>query len=47
MRYMLLGSVAIYFVPIGFYVLLFGNGHIFWEVVLGYFSFLFYTPTYL
>lgn len=47
MRWMLLGSVAIYLVPIFVYALLFGNGHILWEVILGYLSFLFYSPTYL
>lgn len=47
MRWLLVGSVLIYFLPILVYVLLFGNLHILWEIVLGYFSFLFYTPTYL
>jgi chitin synthase len=47
MRWLLVGSVLIYFLPILVYVLLFGNPHIFWEIILGYFSFLFYTPTYL
>ena len=47
LRWLLLASILIYAVPIFFYNILFGNGHIFCEVLLGAFSFLFYTPTYL
>ena len=47
LRWVLVASLLIYAVPIFFYVVLFGNGHVFFEVLLGAFSFLFYTPTYL
>ena len=47
LRWVLVASILIYAVPIFFYVVLFGNGHVFFEVLLGAFSFLFYTPTYL
>jgi chitin synthase len=39
--------MLIYAVPILFYICLFGNMHIMCEIILGAFSFLFYTPTYL
>lgn len=44
---MLIGSVAIYFVPLVLYWLFFCKVQPLCEVLLGYFSFLFYTPTYL
>jgi chitin synthase len=47
MRWLLIGSVGIYIVPITFYIVLFGRGHILCEVILGAFSFLFFGPTYL
>lgn len=47
MRWLLVASILIYAVPILFYICLFGNLHIMCEIVLGAFSFLFYTPTYL
>lgn len=47
MRWLLVGSVGIYILPISTYILLFGRGHILCEIILGAFSFLFYGPTYL
>ncbi len=47
MRWLLVGSVGIYIVPISIYILLFGRGHILCEIILGGFSFLFFGPTYL
>jgi hypothetical protein len=46
-RWMLVGTLGIYLLPILFYNLLFGRLHILCEVVLGFVSFLFYSPTYL
>jgi chitin synthase len=39
--------MGIYIVPIFFYMIYFGNCHILAEIVLGAFSFIFFTPTYL
>jgi len=47
MRWLLVGSIGIYIVPITVYIVLFGRGHILCEIVLGAFSFLFFGPTYL
>lgn len=47
MRWLLVGSVVVYIVPISFYIILFGRGHILCEIILGGFSFLFFGPTYL
>lgn len=47
LRYMLIGSVAIYFVPLILYWCFFFRVQPLCEVLLGYLSFLFYTPTYL
>jgi hypothetical protein len=47
LRYLLIGSLAIYFVPLLFYWWFFCRIQPLCEVILGYFSFLFYTPTYL
>ena len=47
MRWVLVGSIGIYVIPISTYILLFGGFHIIWEIVLGALSFLFYSPTYL
>ena len=44
---MLIGSLGLYFVPLLFYWVLFCKGQPLFEVLLGYLSFLFYTPTYL
>lgn len=46
-RWMLIGTLGIYLLPILFYNLLYGRFRILWEVVLGFISFLFYSPTYL
>lgn len=47
MRWLLVGSVLIYIVPISLYILLFGRLNILCEIILGGFSFLFFGPTYL
>lgn len=47
MRWMLIGSILLYVVPIVFYLVLFGRLGILCEVLLGSLSFLFYSPTYL
>lgn len=47
MRWMLVGSLFIYVVPISLYTLLFGRLSILCEIIIGGFSFLFYGPTYL
>lgn len=47
MRWLLIGSVGIYIVPIIVYILFFGRGHVLCEIIFGGFSFLFYGPTYL
>ena len=47
MRWLLIGVVMSYSVPIVVYLLLFGNFNILLEVIAGAFSFLFYAPTYL
>jgi chitin synthase len=47
LRYLLIASLALYFVPIFFYMMLFRKGNILCEVLLGYVPFLFFTPTYL
>lgn len=47
MRWLLVGSVFIYIVPITLYIVLFGRINILCEIVLGAFSFLFFGPTYL
>lgn len=47
MRWMLVGSIAIYFVPISIFVLIFRKASILCEIILGSLSFLFYGPTYL
>ena len=47
MRWMLIGVVLSYSIPIMFYLILFGNFNILLEVMAGAFSFLFYAPTYL
>lgn len=47
MRWILLGSISIYAIPLLIYLALFRKIHILWEIVLGAFSFLFYGPTYL
>ena len=44
---MLTASLLIYAIPITAYILLFGRASIMCEIILGSFSFLFYTPTYL
>ena len=46
-RWTLVGTLGVYLLPILFYNLLFGRFHILWEVLLGFVSFLFYSPTYL
>ena len=47
MRWLLIGSVGIYIVPITVYIIFFGREHILCEIIFGGFSFLFYGPTYL
>lgn len=47
MRWVLVGSIAIYLLPISIYLLLFGGLNILCEIILGSISFLFYGPTYL
>lgn len=47
MRWILIGSVAIYAVPVSIYVILFRGMNTLCEVIFGTLSFLFYTPTYL
>jgi len=47
LRWLLVGSVLIYALPLTIYILLFGKAHILCEVILGGFSFLFFGPTYL
>lgn len=47
MRWLLVGSVLIYIIPISIYILLFGRVNILCEIILGGFSFLFFGPTYL
>lgn len=47
MRWILVGSLVIYLVPITAYILLFGNVSILFQIALGGLSFLFYGPTYL
>jgi len=44
---LLIASVGIYFIPIALYWFLFSRVHPLCEVLLGYISFLFYSPTYL
>lgn len=46
-RWTLVGTFGVYLLPILVYILLFGRFHILWEVLLGFLSFLFYSPTYL
>jgi len=43
----LVGSTAIYILPILTYLVLFKQVHVLWEIILGSVSFLFYGPTYL
>ena len=47
LRYLLIASMVIYFIPILLYWFLFCHVHPLCEVFLGYISFLFYSPTYL
>lgn len=47
LRYLLVGSVVINFIPLGVFGIIFCKGQPFCQVLLGYLSFLFYTPTYL
>lgn len=47
LRFLLIGSVVIMFIPLGFYWMIFCKAQPFCQVILGYISFLFYTPTYL
>jgi chitin synthase len=47
MRWTLIGSIAIYVVPMFLYAALYNRGKIIIEVVLGCIAFIFYTPTYL
>ena len=47
LRYLLLGSIGLYFVPLIFYWFYYQKIQPLCEVLLGYLSFLFYTPTYL
>jgi chitin synthase len=47
MRWLLVGTIGLYFVPLIFYWLLFQKIGPLCEVLIGYCSFLFFTPTYL
>lgn len=47
MRWILVGSLTIYIIPISLYSLLFQGTGIVCEILIGSLSFLFYTPTYL
>ena len=47
LRYLLIASMVLYFVPLIVYWLLFCHIQPLCEVILGYLSFLFYSPTYL
>ena len=47
MRWMLVGSLAVYIFPILGYVVLFRRLRPLIEILFGFFSFLFYIPTYL
>jgi chitin synthase len=47
LRWLLVGSMGIYILPIIIYLILFGKLHILLEILLGAFSLLFYGPTYL
>ena len=47
LRYMLIGSVVINFIPLIAYWIIFCKAQPLCQVLLGYLSFLFYTPTYL
>ncbi len=47
MRWILIGLILVYALPVAIYVLLFKSIHVLWEVILGSLSFIFYGPTYL
>ena len=47
MRWMLVGSILIYILPISLFIFLFRKLNILCEIILGSLSFLFYGPTYL
>lgn len=47
LRWILVGSTVVYILPIITYIVLFKQGHVLWEIILGSVSFLFYGPTYL
>lgn len=47
MRWVLLGSLGLYIIPILLYIFFFGKLHIICEIIIGAISFIFYTPTYL
>ena len=47
LRYLLIGSVGLYFIPLTFYWIFFQSFTPMFEVIIGFISFLFFTPTYL
>ena len=47
LRWLLIGSIAFYFIPLFFYAVFFCTIKPMCEVIGGFLSFLFYTPTYL
>jgi hypothetical protein len=47
LRLMLIATLLLYFIPLIFYWIFFCRVKVFCEVLIGFFSFLFYTPTYL
>ena len=47
LRWVLAGSVLIYILPISIYSIFFKRVHILCEIIMGGFSFLFFSPTYL